>query len=75
MYNVVVEVNDDDDDKGAEVKVPLLEEGVVNAKASQEGTFDETNRSKTVAAVAVAALITELILLLLLILEEKVFVI
>jgi hypothetical protein len=49
----VVEVDDDVD----VVKAPGA-----NAKASQEGTFDDTNRSKTVA-VAVATLITELLLL------------
>jgi hypothetical protein len=52
MYKVV-EV----DDGEAVVKVPGA-----NAKASQEGTFDDASRSKQTVAVAVAALITELLL-------------
>jgi hypothetical protein len=47
------------DDVEVEV-TPPREEGA-NAKASQEGTFDDAKRSKTVA-VAVAALITVLML-------------
>jgi hypothetical protein len=45
-----------------------------NAKASQEGAFDDANRNKTVAvavAVAVAALITVLLRLLLLVVLVK----
>lgn len=66
MYKVVDEVKKVDD-----VKAPLLEGA--NAKASQEGTFDDANRNKTVA-VDIAALSTVLVLLLVLVLVEKDFI-
>jgi hypothetical protein len=61
-------------DVEGEVKVPPLFEEGASAKASQEGTFDDANRNKTVA-VAVAALITVLLLVwLLLVLVEEAFI-